>query len=81
MAGRTLHALLSSAIGLIWTLEPASAEGFEMLALMPTATLSRPLLLASLLGGVTFAAALGLWMYHGTTVFFEMVRAGWIACF
>ena len=24
---------------------------------------------------------LGLWAYYGTAVFFEMVRAGWVACF
>jgi hypothetical protein len=32
-------------------------------------------------GCIALAATLGLWVYHGTTVFFEMVRAGWIACF
>jgi hypothetical protein len=42
---------------------------------------SRPLILAVLAGCVALAATLGLWAYHGTTVFFEMVRAGWIACF
>jgi len=52
-----------------------------MPATMPTATLSRPLLLVALLGGVMLAAALGLWAYYGTTVFFEMVRTGWTACF
>lgn len=35
----------------------------------------------ALAGSVLLAAALGLWAYHGTVVFFEMVRAGWIACF
>lgn len=42
---------------------------------------SRPLILAALTGGVALAATVGLWAYHGTAVFFEMVRAGWIACF
>jgi len=38
-----------------------------------------------LLFGVVVAALLAgtlvLWAYFGTTVFFEMVRAGWAACF
>ena len=52
---------------------------------MPTivsaATLSRPLLLIALAGGALFAIAIGLWVFYGTAVFFEMVRAGWVACF
>jgi hypothetical protein len=32
--------------------------------------------------GVALVAGTGLlWAYYGTTVFFEMVRAGWAACF
>ena len=27
------------------------------------------------------AATLVLWGYYGTAIFFEMVRAGWAACF
>jgi hypothetical protein len=42
---------------------------------------SKPLLLVALGGGLLLAAALGLWAYQGTAVFFEMVRDGWIACF
>ena len=38
------------------------------------------LVIAAALGSV-FALALSLWSYYGTDVFFEMVRAGWIACF
>lgn len=30
---------------------------------------------------VVLAATLSLWAYYGTAVFFEMVRAGWVACF
>jgi hypothetical protein len=41
----------------------------------------RPLLLLALIGGAIMAGALGLWAYYGTTVFFEMVRTGWVACF
>jgi hypothetical protein len=80
-AGCTPRVLLSPAIGPIWTLETASARGFQMPATMPVATLSRPLLLVALLGGALLAATLGLWAYNGTTVFFEMVRTGWLACF
>jgi hypothetical protein len=50
-------------------------------AIVTNAALSRPLLLVALLGGALLAATLGLWAYYGTTVFFEIVRAGWIACF
>jgi hypothetical protein len=57
------------------------SEGFEMSATLSTASLSRPLVLIALLAGVILAATLGLWACYGTTVFFEMVRAGWMACF
>lgn len=40
-----------------------------------------PLLIAALGCGLLFAASIGLWAYFGTTVFFEMVRTGWMACF
>jgi hypothetical protein len=46
-----------------------------------TATRMRPLLLLAVLGGAIMAGTLGLWAYYGTTVFFEIVRAGWAACF
>jgi hypothetical protein len=46
-----------------------------------TANLSRPLLLLAVLGGAIMAGTLGLWAFYGTTVFFEIVRTGWIACF
>jgi hypothetical protein len=52
-----------------------------MPATVSTSTVSWPLLLVSLLGGSLLAATIGLWAYFGTTVFFEMVRTGWIACF
>ena len=52
-----------------------------MPAIVSTVTLSRPLLLVALLAGLMLAATLGLWAYYGTTVFFEIVRTGWIACF
>ena len=52
-----------------------------MAAIVSTATLSRPLLLAAFVGALLLAATLGLWAYYGTAVFFELVRAGWMACF
>ena len=52
-----------------------------MPAIVSNAPLSRPLLLVAAGGGVLLAVALGLWAYYGTAVFFEMVRAGWLACF
>ena len=55
----------------------------NMSAINSAATLSRPILLVALASAVLLAMALtiGLWAYYGTTVFFEMVRAGWDACF
>lgn len=52
-----------------------------MPAIVSNASLSRPLILAALAGSVLASIALGLWAYYGTAVFFEMVRAGWMACF
>jgi hypothetical protein len=52
-----------------------------MAALMLPATLSRPLVLATLVVVLLLAATVGLWGYYGTAIFFEMLRAGWAACF
>jgi hypothetical protein len=52
-----------------------------MPAIASSTTLSRPLLVVAVAGGFLLAATLGLWAYYGTAVFFEMVRAGWVACF
>lgn len=52
-----------------------------MPALVPTVTLSRSLLLAGLVSGLLLVATLALWAYYGTSVFFEILRAGWLACF
>jgi hypothetical protein len=46
-----------------------------------SARLARPTLIVAAVLGVTAAATAVLWTYYGTTVFFEMVRTGWIACF
>jgi len=53
-----------------------------MPAIVSAAALSRPMLLIGLGGGgLLLAVTLALWVYYGTAVFFEMVRAGWVACF
>jgi hypothetical protein len=52
-----------------------------MAAIMLPATLSRPLVLATLVVVLLLAATVGLWGYYGTAIFFEMLRAGWAACF
>jgi hypothetical protein len=52
-----------------------------MPAIASSSITSRPLVLVALLVGVMLAVTLVLWAYHGTAVFFEMVRTGWVACF
>jgi hypothetical protein len=46
-----------------------------------TPTTSRALLLIALACGALLAVTGALWIHYGTTVFFEMIRTGWIACF
>jgi hypothetical protein len=36
---------------------------------------------AASLGALAVVAAAALWTYYGTTVFFEMIAAGIVACF
>jgi len=52
-----------------------------MPAIVSPARLSRPLAALAVLGSLIMAVTLALWAYYGTTVFFEIVRTGWIACF
>jgi hypothetical protein len=52
-----------------------------MPALASGSIAARPLLVTAILAGLLLAATLGLWAYYGTAVFFEVVRAGWVACF
>jgi len=77
--GRSRYMLPPPGIGPIWT--QGSARRFVMPAIVSTARLSRSLILLALAGGLIMAATLGLWIYYGTAVFFEIVRAGWVACF
>jgi hypothetical protein len=41
----------------------------------------RPLVVIAAVAGMMVAATLALWAHFGTAVFFEMVRAGFAACF
>jgi hypothetical protein len=43
--------------------------------------LSRPLFLAGAAIIVALAGAVWLWAHYGATVFFETIRAGFVACF
>ena len=42
---------------------------------------THPVLLIGGAGGLLVVATLGLWAWYGTAVFFEVLRAGWAACF
>jgi len=43
--------------------------------------LSRPLLVAAGAAVLLVAGTVTLWAYYGATVFFETIRAGFVACF
>jgi len=53
----------------------------RMSAAASTPALTRPLLLLGAVAAVLVVATLALWAWYGTTVFFEMLRAGFAACF
>ncbi len=40
-----------------------------------------PIVILAAVAGLLLAASLALWAHYGTAVFFEMIRAGFIACF
>ncbi len=44
-------------------------------------SISRPLILAGTVIVVALAGTSWLWVHYGTAVFFETIRAGFIACF
>jgi hypothetical protein len=53
---------------------------------MPNAVVSprfvaRPVLVVAAVVGALFAATLTLWAHYGTALFYEMVLAGFAACF
>jgi hypothetical protein len=43
--------------------------------------LTRPLTWLGAVAALLVLGTLALWAHYGTAVFFEMVRAGWVACF
>lgn len=53
----------------------------RMSAAASTPSLTRPLLFLGAAAAVLAIATLALWGWYGTTVFFEMLRAGLAACF
>lgn len=42
---------------------------------------SIPTLIVAGVVGLVVAATVALWAHYGTAVFFEMIRAGFVACF
>jgi hypothetical protein len=40
-----------------------------------------PVIIGGGVMGLLFAATAALWVHYGTAVFFETVRAGFVACF
>jgi hypothetical protein len=43
--------------------------------------LSRPLIVAGVVVGAAVAGTIWLWSQYGTTIFFETIRTGFVACF
>lgn len=43
--------------------------------------LSRPLIVAIAAVGIVLVGTVLLWAHYGATVFFETIRAGFVACF
>jgi len=52
-----------------------------MPALATESAWSRTMLFLGIAIVALLAASMTLWAYYGTAVFFEMLRAGWQACF
>jgi len=40
-----------------------------------------PIVILAAFCGLMVASTLALWIHYGTAVFFEMIRAGFVACF
>ncbi len=40
-----------------------------------------PALIGAAVAALLVAGTMGLWAYYGTAVFFEVIRAGFVACF
>jgi hypothetical protein len=43
--------------------------------------LSRPVILIAAVIGILLAGTVALWAHYGTAVFYEMIAAGFAACF
>jgi hypothetical protein len=52
-----------------------------MLQASATRAVSRPLLAAAGAVACLLAGTVALWAHYGTAVFFETIRAGFVACF
>ena len=50
-------------------------------AASPSLALTRPILLAGAVCVLLIGATLALWAHYGTAVFFEIIAAGFAACF
>jgi hypothetical protein len=53
----------------------------EVAVTTPPRLASRPFLLAGAVAVVLIAATLVLWAHYGAAVFFEIIAAGFAACF
>jgi hypothetical protein len=61
---------------------PVSAQNSVLPATAPMARAASVIVWsAAVVGALAVAAAATLWIYYGTTVFFEMIAAGIAACF
>jgi hypothetical protein len=61
---------------------PVSAENTMLPSRRPAARVASVIVWsAGVLGVLAVGAAATLWVYYGTTVFFEMIAAGIAACF
>jgi len=62
--------------------QPVSAPNTILPATAPKARAASIIVWsAAVLGSLIVAGAAALWIYYGTTVFFEMIAAGIAACF
>jgi hypothetical protein len=59
----------------------ASSQAQSSQAQSSQAHVSSPLLLAVAAGGMLLAGTVALWAHYGSAVFFEMIAAGFAACF
>jgi hypothetical protein len=58
-----------------------AAEAWKSHAMSEIAATNRFILLIAGVFGVLLALTGALWVHYGTAVFFEVIRAGFVACF